>query len=132
AYNIPGFTVDGNDVFAVNEVVSKAIERAKAGEGPTLIECKTYRWMGHWTGDPQVYRTREEVEEWKKKCPIKRLRKYMLDNKLLTENEAAKIEDEIQEQVDEAALFALESPEPDTALVLDDVFYETGEGVDRA
>jgi len=132
AYNIPGYTVDGNDVFAVNEVVSKAIERAKAGEGPTLIECKTYRWMGHWTGDPQVYRTREEVEEWKKKCPIKRLRKYMLDNKLLTENEAVKIENEIQEQVDEAAIFALESPEPDTALVMDDVFFETGEGVNRA
>ena len=131
AYNIPGYTVDGNDVFAVNEAASKAIERAKAGEGPTLIECKTYRWMGHWTGDPQVYRTREEVEEWKKKCPIKRLRKYMLDNKLLTENEAVKIENERQEQVDEATLFALESPEPDPALVLDDVFYEIGEGVNR-
>lgn len=70
AYGFPGYTVDGNDVFAIDEVMQQAIKRAKAGEGPTLIECKTGRWLGHWTGDPQVYRTKEEVEEWKKKCPI--------------------------------------------------------------
>ena len=85
AYDIPGVTVDGDDVFAVNEAFEKALERVKNGDGPTLIECKTYRWQGHWTGDPQVYRTREEVNSWKEKCPIKRLRAYMLENKILLE-----------------------------------------------
>jgi Pyruvate/2-oxoglutarate dehydrogenase complex, dehydrogenase (E1) component, eukaryotic type, alpha subunit len=124
AYGIPGYTIDGNDVFAVDEAIQKAIVRAKAGEGPTLIECKTYRWMGHWTGDPQVYRTREEVDEWKKKCPIKRLKAHLLDNKILTEDEIANIEKDIQQQVEDAAKFALESPEPDPEKVLDDVFIE--------
>jgi len=122
AYGIPGYTVDGNDVFAIDEAVKKAIERAKAGEGPTLIECKTYRWMGHWTGDPQVYRTREDVEEWKKKCPIKRLREYMLKNEVLTDAEIDRIEQDAYSQVEEAAKFALESPEPDPATVMEDVF----------
>lgn len=122
AYGIPGHTVDGNDVFAIDEVVQKAIARAKAGEGPTLVECKTYRWMGHWTGDPQVYRTREEVEDWKKKCPIKRLREYMISSNLLTEQELQVMEDDIKNQVEEATRFALESPEPDPATVLEDVY----------
>jgi pyruvate dehydrogenase E1 component alpha subunit len=122
AYEIPGVTIDGNDVFAIDEVVQKAIWRAKAGDGPSLVECKTYRWMGHWTGDPQVYRTREEVEEWKKKCPIKRLRQYLIDNQLMSEKEIGALERDIQKQVEEAASFALESPEPDPATVLEDVF----------
>jgi pyruvate dehydrogenase E1 component alpha subunit len=121
-YGIPGCTVDGNDVFAIYDAVEKAIKRARAGEGPTLIECMTYRWVGHWTGDPQVYRTREEVEEWKKKCPIKRLREYMLKNKVLAEDEINKIEQDTQAQVDEATEFALSSPEPDPATVMEDVF----------
>lgn len=65
AYNMPGETVDGNDVEAIDATFERALRRAKAGEDPSLIECKTYRWMGHWTGDPQTYRTREEVEKWK-------------------------------------------------------------------
>lgn len=124
AYGIPGVTVDGNDVFAVDKAVGEAIERARAGEGPTLVECKTYRWFGHWTGDPQVYRTREEVEEWKLKCPIKRLREYMAAKGILGEDELAVIENDIHNQVEEAAKFALESPEPDPALVMEDVFCE--------
>jgi pyruvate dehydrogenase E1 component alpha subunit len=123
AYNMPGYTVDGNDVRAVDEVFAKALERAKAGEGPTLIECKTYRWLGHWTGDPQVYRTREEVEEWKKKCPIKRAREYMLENGIATEEELDAIEQATHEETEAAAEFALNSPEPDPATVMDDVFF---------
>ena len=65
-YGIPGEVVDGNDVVAVYEAFARAKERALKGEGPTLLECKTYRWLGHWTGDPEPYRTREEVEEWKR------------------------------------------------------------------
>lgn len=122
AYDIPGYTIDGNDVFAIDEAMQKAIGRAKSGDGPTLIECKTYRWYGHWTGDPQVYRTREEVEAWKKKCPIKRLREYMLQNKIADEKGLDAIENEAARLVEEAAGFALESPEPDPALVMEDVF----------
>ena len=123
-YDIPGVTVDGNDVLAIYDAAEKAIKRAKDGKGPTLIECKTYRWKGHWTGDPEVYRTREQVAEWMEKCPIKRLRKYMIDEKIATEKELDDIEAKAQVDVDEATQFAIDSPEPDPAHVLDDVFYE--------
>ena len=124
SYDIPGITVDGNDVTAIDEVIQQAIARAKAGEGPTLIECKTYRWFGHWTGDPQVYRTREEVEEWKKKCPIRRFRDYLLTNGIAEEKELEAIEKDAAVTAEKAAEFAVESPEPDPASVLEDVFYE--------
>lgn len=123
-YDIPGVTVDGNDVLAIYDAVEKALKRAKAGKGPTLIECKTYRWKGHWTGDPEVYRTREQVAQWMEKCPIKRLRKYMIDEKIATKKELDDIEAKAQADVDEATQFAIDSPEPDPAHVLDDVFYE--------
>jgi len=123
SYNIPGYTVDGNDVLAIDEVFAKAVARAKAGDGPTLIECKTYRWLGHWTGDPQVYRSREEVEAWKEKDPIRRLREYMIGDKIATAKELDAIEAKSKADVDVAAEFALSSPEPDPATVTDDVFY---------
>lgn len=122
-YNMPGVTVDGNDVEAVDAAFRQALDRAKAGEGPTLIECKTYRWLGHWTGDPQVYRTREEVESWKAKCPIKRYRAALLTQGF-TEKELDDMEEAARKEADEAAEFALNSPEPDPAHVLGDVFYE--------
>lgn len=124
AYGMPGCTVDGNDVFAIDEAMRRAIKLAKEGKGPSLIECKTYRWLGHWTGDPQVYRTREDVEEWKKKCPIKRLREYMIENHILSEAEIDQIEQNSQDAVEAAAKFALESPDPDPSKVLEDVFFE--------
>jgi len=123
-YDMPGYTVDGNDVLAINEAMEKAIKRAKKGGGPTLIECKTYRWKGHWTGDPEIYRSREEVAEWIEKCPIKRLRKHMIDEKIASAKELDAIEAKAQADVDEATQFALNSPEPDTAKVMDDVFFE--------
>lgn len=124
SYDMPGYKVDGNDVLEIDKVVGKAVERARKGQGPTLIELKTYRWLGHWTGDPQVYRTKEEVESWKTKCPIKRLRKYMLDNKIADKKELDEIEVDSQKLVDEAGEFALNSPEPDLKTVMDDVFCE--------
>ncbi len=127
AYGIPGVTVDGNDVEAIDEAFQAAYERAKAGDGPTLIECKTYRWLGHWTGDPQPYRSREEVEEWKRKCPIKRYQERLLEEGLFTGDELNQIEREAQEEADKAAEFALNSPDPDPASLLDDVFYEGGD-----
>ncbi len=123
AYNMPGVVVDGNDVIAVAKAAKEAIDRARAGEGPTLIECKTYRWLGHWTGDPQPYRTREEVEEWKKKCPIKRLREYLEQNGV-SAGDLDAIEQDAHNEIEAAAEFALNSPEPDPAKVLDDVFYK--------
>jgi len=124
AYGIPGLTIDGNDVLAINEAVEAAIDRAKAGEGPTLIECKTYRWYGHWIGDPQVYRSREDVESWKLKCPIKRLREHLISESILTVEECDAIDRDAYNQVEEATKFALESPEPDPATVLEDVYFE--------
>ncbi len=122
AYNMEGFTVDGNDVLSIAPVVKYAIDKARQGDGPTLIECKTYRWLGHWTGDPQPYRTREEIEEWKKKCPIKRLRKTLL-NSGISEKSLEERETKSLARIKEAAEFALNSPEPDPAHVLDNVFY---------
>jgi pyruvate dehydrogenase E1 component alpha subunit len=123
AYDMPGETVDGNDVLAVYEAAERAIARARAGEGPTLIECKTYRWFGHWTGDPQVYRTREEVEAWKEKWVGGMAHSYdvMADADTLDELEA-----EAAARAAEAVEFAMNSPEPDPARVLDDVFYTEG------
>lgn len=124
-YNIPGFTVDGNDVYAIYEVAEQAIIRAKAGEGPTLIECKTYRHLGHWTGDPQPYRTREEVEKWKQENdPIRRMRERMLEEGDFTPEELDEIERAAIQEADDAAEFALNSPEPDPATLMEDVFYE--------
>ena len=126
-YDIPGVTVDGNDVCAVYEAFAEAKARAIRGEGPTLIECKTYRWRGHWTGDPEPYRTREAVEEWKQKCPIKRFRKYMLENGMADEAELDAIEAKSAADMEAATQFALNSPEPDPEHVMDDVFYMGGE-----
>ncbi len=123
-YNMPAYTVDGNDVMAINEVIEIAIERARKGEGPTLIECKTYRWLGHWTGDPQNYRTKEEIEVWKKKCPIKRLKEYMTSNNIATAEELQAIENQAIEDTNYAEKFALESPFPDESTVMDYVFFE--------
>ena len=125
AYGIPGETVDGNDVAAVYQAFARAKERALKGEGPSLLECKTYRWRGHWTGDPEVYRSREEVEEWKtQRDPIRRFRDYLLVHGLSTEEELDKIEKAAAEKMEAAVEFAINSPEPDPAHVLDDVFYE--------
>jgi len=125
AYDMPGVTVDGNDVIEIYKAVEKAIKRAQQGKGPTLIECKTYRWKGHWTGDPEVYRTREQVAAWMEKCPIKRLRAYMLKEKIAAEKELDAIEEKAQADVDEAVEFSLNSPEPNPASVLNDVFFES-------
>lgn len=125
AYEIPGVTVDGNDVVAVYDAFAAAKERALKGEGPSIIECKTYRWRGHWTGDPEVYRTREDVEWWKtNKDPIKNFGEYLIENKLATKEELAEIQKAAADKMAAAVEFAMNSPEPDPAHVLDDVFYE--------
>lgn len=112
AYGIPGKTVDGNDVLAVYEAVGEAVARARRGDGPTLIECKTYRIHGHEEGDQQTYKSKEEVEEWAKKDPIPRFRKKLSDMGILAEKEADKIVQEADEEIEQAVKFAAESPFP--------------------
>jgi TPP-dependent pyruvate/acetoin dehydrogenase alpha subunit len=126
-YHIPGVVVDGNDVFAVYEAVAAAAERARSGEGPTLIECKTYRQHGHYEGDPMVYRTKEEMQEWKERDGIPRLRGYILDNKLATAEELDALEAEIKALIEEAVEFAKESPYPEAAEVTTNVYASDNE-----
>jgi TPP-dependent pyruvate/acetoin dehydrogenase alpha subunit len=123
-YNMVGVTVDGNDAYAVYDAAEEAIARAKNGGGPTLIECVTYRHLGHWTGDPQPYRSREDVEDWKKnRDPIKRMRARLIEDGDFTAEELDAIEKDAYEEAEHAAKYALDSPDPDPAHVLDDVFY---------
>ena len=122
AYGIPGITVDGNDVLAVYEVVAEAVARARKGDGPTLIECKTYRWHGHFQGDPDNYRTQEERDQWMEKDPIPRFKKQLTEQVFLTENEADNIDQEINEEVDKAVKFAEASPFPAPEETLEDVY----------
>jgi len=126
SYDMPGVTIDGNDVFEVDEAFRKALTRAQKGEGPTLIECKTYRWYGHWTGDPEVYRTRQEVDEWKKKCPIIRLEQFMLKEKMIDPAIMERAHADAQKIIDKAEEFAMNSPEPDPARVMDYVYSVGG------
>jgi len=125
AYNIPGVVVDGNDVLEVYKVSQEAIERARKGEGPSLIECKTYRWKGHHVGDPgQVYRLDKETEEWKERCPIKTFRERLITEKIFSEEELSLIEKDAKEMIKEAADFAIQSPYPDKKEVYEDLFIE--------
>lgn len=122
AYGIPGVVVDGNDVLAVYEAASNAVERARRGEGPTLIECKTYRHRGHSRVDPAKYRPREEVEAWLAKDPIKRLRERLLQSNALTEVEIQLMDKEISTEIEEAVKYAMESPYPEPEEALEDVY----------
>ena len=119
AYGIPGKTVDGYDVRAVYEAVAEAVTRARKGEGPTLIECKACRQHGHFEGDPQVYRTKEELDECKKKDPIPRFKKELIEMGVLTEKEVDDVYREMDEEMEKAVKFAEESPlpEPEEALI---------------
>jgi len=122
AYDIPGMTVDGMDVLAVKEAAGAAVARARKGEGPTLIECKTYRYLGHFVGEPGTdYRTKEEVEAWKKKDAIDRFKNYLLQKKVATEKEVGDIERGVRESVEEAIRYGRESPDPKPEEALEDV-----------
>lgn len=122
AYDMPGVVVDGNDVLAVYEAVSEAVKRARKGEGPSLIECKTYRWRGHFEGDACTYRCAEELEEWKAKDPIPRFEEKLIENKTFTQEEADKIKAQIAKDIDEAVEYAKQSPMPSADELMDDVY----------
>lgn len=129
AYGIPGMTIDGNDVMAVHEAVGEAVARARKGNGPSLIECKTYRWHGHFTGDPQIYRTKEEVAEWKKRDPIPMFRKKLVSMGVFTEEDAEQINRLMDEEIEKAVEFAQESPFPAPEETLDDVYTASESGI---
>jgi 2-oxoisovalerate dehydrogenase E1 component len=114
AYGMPGVLVDGNDVFEVHRAAAEAVQRARAGEGPTLLECRTYRTRPHAEGMGDfTYRTREEVEEWKTRDPIVRWRERILQEQTATAEEVEAIDLHVRSTIDEAARFAESSPWPE-------------------
>ncbi|MFC2017182.1 thiamine pyrophosphate-dependent dehydrogenase E1 component subunit alpha [Chloroflexota bacterium] len=130
SYNLPGVIVDGNDVLAVHEAVQEAVGRARRGNGPTLIECKTYRLHGHWDADPALYRSQEEVDSWWKKCPLKRLREHLISKGTLNEQKAKDMEQVAIKEIEDAYRIAWESPRhpTDEDFVLAQVFAPQFEG----
>jgi len=112
AFGMQGEEVDGMDVLAVRGAAQRAIERARAGEGPTLLECLTYRFRGHSLADPDELRSEQEKEFWAKRDPIKKLAKELIDNKFATEEELKSIEKKIDTEISESVKNALEAPEP--------------------
>jgi pyruvate dehydrogenase E1 component alpha subunit len=124
SFGIPGEQVDGMDVLAVKDAVERAVARARAGEGPFILEVKTYRYRGHSMSDPAKYRSKEEVDEVKKtRDPIDHV-KLLLEEAKATEDELKAIDNEIKAIVAEAVQFAQESPEPDPSELYTDVYVE--------
>lgn len=126
AYNMPGVVVDGMDVIAVYEAVQAAVDRARVGNGPSLIECKTFRFRSHSEGRPDVChiepRSQEEIEEWKKRDPVKLFHEKLLKDGVLTQEKADKINSEVDAEVEEAERFAIESPYPEPS-ILNKIIY---------
>ena len=124
AFNIPAVRIDGNDVLAVRDAVRDMARTARAGGGPQMIEAMTYRFRGHSMGDPQRYRSREEVEAAKAADPIDRWRRYILERNLAEEEELERVIGEIETELEEAVRFAEESPAPEPAELCFDVVVE--------
>jgi TPP-dependent pyruvate/acetoin dehydrogenase alpha subunit len=124
-YGIPGVCVDGNDVLAVRKAANEAVDRARKGEGPTFLECQTYRWGGHFTADDGKYRPSEEVRYWKEeRDPIKNFAKQILDDNEVTQQELDSIHKEVNEEVVKAFKFAEESDPGDVENMLRGVYYD--------
>ena len=122
SYGIPGITVDGNDVLAVYEAVLEADERARSGQGPSLIDCLSYRWRGHSKSDRNLYRTAQEIDEWKHKCPIRRFKKVLVDGAVMTDDEVEAIDQAAKAAIDRAAEEALTFPEPSPENMEEEVY----------
>lgn len=127
AYNAQGVTVDGTDVFAVYEAVTKALEWARSGKGPYIVEARVYRYQGHYCGDPANYRPKEYMEEALKKDPIEKIRKVLADEYGVTEEELDQIQAAADQEMDEAVEFADQAPYPDPDTLLTDVYAEDNE-----
>ena len=122
AFGMPGIVVDGQDVFAVYEAAGEAFRRARDGEGPTLLECQTYRYFGHFEGDEIKYRTRDEEAHYRERDCLENFRSVVLDGELLEAEELDAIDREAETAVVDAVAFAESSPLPDPAECLDDVY----------
>lgn len=126
AYGIPGVTVDGNDVTAVFETATEAVNRARKNKGPTLIECKTYRHKGHFQGDPDIYRDKKEVKKWiTERDPITKYRRFLIESKICSEDDLEVIDREVEAEIADAIRFAEESPFPAPEETLEDVYFES-------
>ena len=126
AYGIPGMSLDGNDIIAMHTKMTEAVDRARAGEGPTLLDCITYRFFGHFTGDPGkgiTYRSKEEMGQWLERCPIKRFRERLIKEKRITEKMVKTMEANVMASIEEAVQFAKESPLPLPEEALQDLFH---------
>jgi TPP-dependent pyruvate/acetoin dehydrogenase alpha subunit len=122
AYGIPGITVDGNDVLAVYGAAREAVDRARSGEGPSLVVMETYRFYGHSVGDAEAYRSKDEVAERRSFDPIPRFEKVLLEHKVIGDAERMRMWEEVKTEVEESVAFAVASPDPDPASALDDLF----------
>jgi pyruvate dehydrogenase E1 component alpha subunit len=118
------FPVDGMNVEAIHEAVAEAAARARRGDGPTLLEFRTYRFKGHSMSDPQKYRSKEEVEEYKQRDPIEQVLATIRENELLSEAEIETINKKVKAQVEDAVKFAEESPWPDGMDAFKDVYVQ--------
>jgi TPP-dependent pyruvate/acetoin dehydrogenase alpha subunit len=125
AYSIPGVTADGNDLFKVYETSREAVRRARAGEGPSLIEFKTYRWRAHFEGGgmPDL-RPKDELEEWKKKCPVAFMERQLINMGIMNPDKLKQLDEEIMFLVQEAVDFAVQSPDPAPEDAMADIFSE--------
>jgi pyruvate dehydrogenase E1 component alpha subunit len=121
-YGMSGAAVDGNDILAVREAVREAVDRARAGGGPSLVVADTYRWRGHSKSDRNRYRTQQEIEEWRKKDPIERFRKHVAEEGLLTKEEMDEIEEQAYADIEAARAFAESAAEPPLDTIEDGVY----------
>ena len=122
AYGLEGHTIDGNDVIGIYDRSKELIEKVRKTGKPIILECLTYRWKGHSRMDAERYRTKSEVKEWIKRCPIKVLKKYILENNIASENEIRVEEDKVRLALEKAKEFALESPYPKKSEATEDVY----------
>jgi len=122
AFDMPAENVDGQDVLAVREVVSKWVNYAREGKGPSFIIANTYRYYGHSRSDPRVYRTREEEKFWKERDPIKIFSNKMIDRGILTEEEVKNLEEEVEKEIEEATEYAINSPWPEPEELYTDLY----------
>ena len=129
AYNIPGISVDGNDPMAVYEAAEEAVARARAGKGPTLLECKTYRQHGHFEGDPAIYKPKEEQAAWMEKDPMPRFAKFLVDNGVCTEEEVKAMDDQVAKEIEDSIAFADAQPIPSLESAVVDVYSDIVEEV---